>query len=276
MNQCRFCAGTDLKLWVGRYQRCNDCLYICAVPAPTPDEIDRHYSQYHENNHQKSEAKNLARAVSYQQEIRWLKGLLGDPLPGPVFDYGASGGYFLDALVSDGGVAASQAHGDDLSPGAVAQLVKKGYRKTVSSCESKSMQLVTLRGVLEHLLDFRSVIGDLTGLVADGGALFITATPDASSTVANLYRDRWVQHHYPSHFQHFTSALVDQLLAERGFVLVDHVDLYRESVYRSDDDDLHWLRAVKGTVPEVHHAYWGSMMTRLYRRGPDLSSSQEV
>ena len=138
------------------------------------------------------------------------------------------------------------------------------------------MQLVTLRGVLEHLLDFRSVIGDLTGLVADGGALFITATPDASSTVANLYRDRWVQHHYPSHFQHFTSALVDQLLAERGFVLVDHVDLYRESVYRSDDDDLHWLRAVKGTVPEVHHAYWGSMMTRLYRRGPDLSSSQEV
>jgi hypothetical protein len=271
MKQCRFCGGNDLKPWTGQYERCNDCLYICTVPPPSPDEIDRHYSQYHENNHQKSEAKNSARAISYVQEIRWLESRLGSPLPGPVFDYGASGGYFLDALVSEGGVPAQTAYGDDLSPGAVEQLTRKGYRKKMPSLEPGSMKLVTLRGVLEHLLDFRAVVESLTELVAEDGAFFITATPDASSTVANLYRDRWVQHHYPSHFQHFTSALVDRLLAERGFVLVDHIDLYRESVYRSTDDDQRWLRAVHGFNPGTPHAYWGSMMTRLYRRGPQLS-----
>lgn len=270
MKQCRFCGSSDLKPWAGRYERCNDCLYICTVPTPTPEEIDEHYSQYHERNHQESEEKNAARAISYVQEIRWLKSRLGSPLPGPVFDYGASGGYFLDALVSEGGVTADAAFGDDLSPGAVTRLMEKGYQKPVTALEPGSIQLVTLRGVLEHLLDFRTVVESLTDLVAEDGAFFITATPDASSTVANLYRDRWVQHHYPSHFQHFTSALVDRLLAERGFVLIDHVDLYRESIYRSEDDDLNWLRAVKGIDSEMRHAYWGSMMTRLYRRGPQL------
>lgn len=270
MKKCRFCEGRDLKPWTGNYHRCNDCLYICSVPAPTTAEIDEHYSRYHENNHQKSEAKNAARAISYVQEIRWLERQLGSPMQGPVFDYGASGGYFLDALVSEGGVQQEDAHGDDLSPGAIEQLISKGYRKTLDSIDARSIKLVTLRGVLEHLLDFRGIISSLTELVAEDGAFFITATPDSSSTVANLYRDRWVQHHYPSHFQHFNAALVDYLLAERGFVLVDHTDLYRESVYRSDDDDLHWLRAVRGTAPEVHHAYWGSMMTRLYRRGTTI------
>lgn len=274
MKQCRFCGGHDLKPWVGTYQRCNDCLYICSVPAPTPSEIDQHYSQYHENNHQKSEAKNQARAVSYRQEIQWLKSRLGDSIPAPVFDYGASGGYFLDAMVNDGGVPANEVYGDDLSPGAVDQLILKGYRKTTGACEPRSMGLVTLRGVLEHLLDFRGAIASLTDLVAENGYFFITATPDSSSTVANLYRDRWVQHHYPSHFQHFNSALVDSLLAECGFVLVDHVDLYRESVYRSADDDARWLRAVQGITAGEHHAYWGSMMTRLYRRGPQSFPSQ--
>lgn len=255
-----------MKPWTGRYERCNDCLYICTVPPPTLEEIDQHYSQYHEKNHQESETKNAARAISYVQEIRWMESSLGGPLPAPVFDYGASGGYFLDALVSEGGVPATAAFGDDLSPGAVEQLKKKGYRKTLPSLEPKSMGLVTLRGVLEHVLDFRGVVESLTDLVADDGFFFITATPDASSTVANLYRDQWVQHHYPSHFQHFTSALVDRLLAERGFVLVDHVDLYRNSVYRKDEDDLCWLRAVHGVNEGSAHAYWGSMMTRLYRR----------
>lgn len=273
MKQCRFCGGSDLKLWAGLYERCNDCLYICAVPGPTPKEIEQHYSRYHEDNHQKSKAKNSARAISYIQEIRWLESRLGSPLRGPVFDYGASGGYFLDALVLEGGVLPQAAYGDDLSPGASEQLARKGYLKSVTSLELRSMQLVTLRGVLEHLLDFRGVIARLTNLVAEGGAFFITATPDASCTVANEYRESWVQHHYPSHFQHFTSALVDRLLAERGFVLVDHVDLYRESIYRSDNDDTHWLRAVHGgasTLMEMRHAYWGSMMTRLYQRASNL------
>ena len=266
MKQCRFCAGSDLKQWTGRYERCNDCLYICAVPPPSQNEIDEHYAHYHEKNHQASEIKNEARAVSYSQEICWLKKQLGDPLPEPVFDYGASGGYFLDALTTEGGIAKNSAYGDDLSIGAAKTLETKGYRRPIDTLTHRSMRLVVLRGVLEHLMDFRSVVKQLTDLLADDGAFFITATPDASSTVAEVYRDAWVQHHYPSHFQHFTSALVDRLFAEVGFILIDHVDLYRGSVYRSNEDDAYWLASIHGRETNMRHAYWGSMMTRLYRR----------
>lgn len=266
MKECRFCNGTDLKVWTGKYYRCNDCLYICTVPAPSTEEIDAHYANYHEQNHQASETKNKARAISYIQEIDWIKRQTNRPLKGPVFDYGASGGYFLDALVGHGGINTDVAFGDDLSPGARETLAQKGYRLPIESAEKGEMQLVVLRGVLEHVLDFRTLLKELTSLVADDGYFFITATPDSSSTLANVYREKWVQHHYPSHFQHFSSALVDQLFAELGFTLADHVDLYKDSVYRSDSDDSSWLAVIQHDKPGQKHAYWGSMMTRLYKR----------
>ena len=266
MKECRFCQGTDLKVWTGNYYRCNDCLYICTVPTPTPDEIDAHYAHYHENNHQASEVKNKARAVSYKQEVDWLKAQISSPLEGPVFDYGASGGYFLDALVSDGGISKEQAYGDDLSIGAIESLASKGYHLRMDKVPKNSMKLVVLRGVLEHVVDFRQLLKSLTELVSEDGYFFITATPDSSATVANMYRDNWVQHHYPSHFQHFSSSLVDTLFAELNFVLEDHVDLYKHSIYRGDTDDENWLSTVQKGEPGKKHAYWGSMMTRLYRR----------
>jgi SAM-dependent methyltransferase len=266
MKTCRFCQSTDLKIWTGNYYRCNDCLYICTVPVPTPAEINNHYAHYHEKNHQASEAKNKARAVSYIQEVDWIKSQVTGHLEGPVFDYGASGGYFLDALVEYGGIQKAHAFGDDLSIGAVDTLTEKGYHLSVDKVEGGTMNLVVLRGVLEHLVDFRGLLKQLTDLVAEDGYFFITATPDSSSTVANLYRNEWVQHHYPSHFQHFSAALIDELFAELNFVLADHVDLYRHSVYRSAQDDENWLSTVQKRDPQKRHAYWGSMMTRLYKR----------
>ena len=274
MKECRFCKGSDLKIWAGKYYRCNDCLYICTVPTPTAQEIDKHYAHYHEKNHQASEAKNKARAKSYIQEVDWLKAQLGKSIEGPVFDYGASGGYFLDALIEHSGLTTEQAFADDLSIGAVSTLSEKSYHLSVDSVDKKAMKLVVLRGVLEHLMDFRGLLKQLTELVDDKGYFFITATPDSSATVANVYRDEWVQHHYPSHFQHFSSTLVDQLFAELDFVLVDHIDLYRHSIYRSEKDDQTWLASVNGCKVRdasendfsKKHAYWGSMMTRLYKR----------
>ena len=97
-----------------------------------------------------------------------------------------------------------------------------------------------------------------------GGHFFITATPDSSCTIANIYRDKWVQHHYPSHFQHFSATHVDILMGESRLVISDTVDLYKDSIYRKGNDDSSWLNAVDGGSVFEPHAYWGSMMTRLY------------
>jgi len=266
MHKCRFCGGENLSRWTGDYFRCNDCLYISTVPEPSVDELNEHYKHYHEKNHQASQQKNEQRLVSYQQEVQWLTKQLGNPLPGKVFDYGASGGYFLDALASFGGVPTDLLNGDDASPGAINLLKEKNYYCPIHELEDKSTSLLVLRGVLEHLLDFRGVLNQLCAAVEDAGYFFITATPDSSGTVANLYRDQWVQHHYPSHFQHFNSALVDRLLAENSFVPLAVVDLYQKSVYRSDKDDQVWLNTINGKESGGRHAYWGSMMTRLYKK----------
>ena len=262
---CRFCSGNDLKVWVDQYYRCNDCLFVSAVPAPTTEELDQHYCGYHEKNHQASALKNDQRALSYAQEISWLADKLDFSGIGQIYDYGASGGYFLDAF-RNALAPSTELYGFDASPGAVEQLRDKGYYKELINLQEGEAGLVTLRGVLEHLLDFRGIVHDLCRGVRSGGYLFITATPDSSSTVANRYRREWTQHHYPSHFQHFNTNLVDILMGENGLVPHGTIDLYESSVYRNDTDNAHWLSHCQGTMEGINHAYWGSMMTRLYRK----------
>ncbi len=263
---CRFCGGEDLKQWSQDYYRCNDCLFICTVPAPTVEDLKLHYSTYHENNHQASQLKNEQRSQSYKQEVEWLMSQIGRSLCGNIFDYGASGGYLLDCLANVGGVEKDLLAGDDASPGAINSLKEKGYFQPFDAISENSLSLAIMRGVLEHLLDFRDVVEKLCFKVKVDGYFFITATPDSSCTVANIYREKWVQHHYPSHFQHFNSSLVDRILGENGFIPFGVVDLYFDSIYRGGDDDSVWLNTVRGDGKGSAHAYWGSMMTRLYKK----------
>jgi hypothetical protein len=265
LSDCRFCGSRDKTLWVGNYFRCNECLFISTDPAPTNDEIDRHYKGYHENNHQASAVKNEKRAISYGQEVSWLKslGVISDVAT--VFDYGGSGGYFLDVL-SEHTDSGAIHYACDLAAGAEARLKEKGYFKSLDEVPAGSIDLFVMRGVIEHVVDFKGLLDLAASKISRGGYFFITATPDASCTVANRYRDAWVQHHYPSHFQHFSSHHIDELLGAGGMAPHAVTELYFDSPYREVTDDLNWLQFLSDTECDTSHAYWGSMMTRLYRK----------
>mgnify|MGYP001103994238 CR=1 FL=1 len=265
ITSCRFCGSGDKKLWVGNYYRCNDCLFISADPHPSNEEIENHYKGYHENNHQVSEDKNRKRAVSYQQEIMWLKNLGILKNISTIYDYGASGGYFLDAISAQTN-SNTALYASDLALGAQSVLKEKGYFKSLNEVRPNSIDLFVMRGVIEHIVDFRQTINDVASTISKDGYFFITATPDASCTVANLYRDAWVQHHYPSHFQHFSSHHLDELLGLVGMVPFAVTELYPGSPYREKNDDHEWLNALIDNSGNRAHAYWGSMMTRLYRK----------
>ncbi len=285
--QCRFCHSTRLNLWTStprNYYQCVDCLFISVAPLPTSTELDQHYFAYHDLNHQADEKKNLLRSYSYKQEIAWMMKyipFLSKSIDREVeiLDYGCSGGYLLDMLSETCQEIPLRLYGTDISIPAIDILKQKGYYYEFDKIRSQTLfDLAILRGVIEHVPDFKSLIDQILGSVKVGGYFFITATPNGTSTCSILYRHNWVQHHYPSHIQHFSAHHFDYLCAEHGFSRVDSVDLYFDSPYKKPDDSTIFINSVKDNglsfhkVPEaplnkkLGHAYFGSMLTLLYKK----------
>ncbi len=82
-----------------------------------------------------------------------------------------------------------------------------------------NFDLVTLRGVIEHIPNHASLIELLNNQLRVGGFLYISATPDFSSPCAVLYKSYWGQIVTPEHIHQFTPASLQILLSKSGLVM---------------------------------------------------------
>ena len=238
-------------------------------------DLKKHYTKYHDNNHQASLQKNEARLKSYRQEVEWLKslGVLSDGMS--IFDYGCSGGYLLDYI--SGQFSKCVLSGYDLSDDSQVILRQKGYFAEPKDLRDP-VDLIIVRGVIEHVVDFKGLMAHLASKIRVGGCLFITATPNGSSAAAQLLRHNWVQHHYPSHIQHFSDFHIDYLLSRSSMLRLSAVDLYQDSPYFEESSALSIMGYV--STKEVSDLYsssgqedqalrvpfYGSMLTLLYKK----------
>ena len=227
--------------------------------------------------------KNDLRLQSYHQEIDWLCNHIdfkthSRERPLCIFDYGCSGGYFLDIFKEKLNDIPLLLKGDDKSNPAIKILKEKNYYISLSDIivENLSFDIVILRGVIEHVPDFRGLFQSLSQILTKGGYLFITATPNGSSPCATLYRHNWVQHHYPSHIQHFSSHHLDYLAALNNLIRVDSIDLYSDSPYKKDTDietfcdsiqqgTIRYTNHCQDNLNSLKHAFFESMLTILYQ-----------
>ena len=92
----------------------------------------------------------------------------------------------------------------------------------VSKIQGK-FDLVTMRGVIEHIQDHNEILDFLSKKITQGGGLFISATPDFSSFPASFYKEGWNQAKCPEHIHQFTSTSLTYLLFRAGLFL-KHLD----------------------------------------------------
>jgi 2-polyprenyl-3-methyl-5-hydroxy-6-metoxy-1,4-benzoquinol methylase len=283
---CRFCDSRKVDLWTSvpkNYYKCFDCNFISVYPLPTYTEINDHYRDYHDKNHQAIKEKNDLRKLSYCQEIDWILKYIdlnnsSDTNLFKVFDYGCSGGYFLDEIKKNINMESLLLNGYDRSNPAIKILKEKGYYIDFFNIKNQyKYDLIIIRGVIEHIVDFKKLFMVLSNMLSINGYLFITATPNANSPCATLYRHNWVQHHYPSHIQHFSSTHFDYLSAKNGLIRIASTDLYNESPYMNESDKKIFMQYVSKqfisfnqknseVIKDLSHAFYESMLTLLYRK----------
>jgi SAM-dependent methyltransferase len=88
---------------------------------------------------------------------------------------------------------------------------------TRSEFPSKSVDLIVMRHLIEHLPDPVSILGDCAAIMADGATLLIE-TPHIEHTLDNLV----IGNFYHQHLHYFSRFSLEIILRRAGFAIVAH------------------------------------------------------
>ncbi len=250
--------------------RCGGCGLKYTWPQPDPAVIgqyyDEDYGSWHIKKDDRDGLKSLVRRITLNRyfgyaaqrgEVSGLKGMLAGlasffyavnvNVPdgarrGKLLDIGCGSGDFLHEMKSLGW----DVRGVEPSPAACLLAEKRWGIKPlcgeVKDVEERGFDLVSLRGVIEHLYNPLETLGEIRGLLNPGGRVFIT-THNIEGSGPRFYGTRWVGWEVPQHLYFFDRRTLPLLLEKAGFRPV-----YLKNCFRTVDlfNTLHPSRMEQG------------------------------
>lgn len=177
-------------------------------------------------------AHDARRERMYQQEYARLNDRM--PAGGFVLDIGCGTGGFLCNFGSQW-----HTYGFEPSDYAAGQAAKKGVTmfETLEDVPQHSMDLVVMRGTLQHMSNPMATLDQATRILRPGGLLAILATPDTDSLVFRIWFDlpalepgrNWVL---------FGHRCLRNILQRLGYVGIEVLHPYRGTPYASPVSDV--------------------------------------
>lgn len=215
---CLCCNGTSFEAFGSKDNydlwKCTACGFVAARPLPTPEELDRIYSQYDGSRvYAKKRDKKIRRTY-------WrLRRLMLFRKARTFIDVGCSLGYAVAAATKAG----LDACGIEMDADAVARAKQEfGAEKfrvvdvREIAAAGEKYDIVHCSEVIEHAIDPASFAAALAQLVAPGGVLFLT-TPDAGHPRVPRAFTTWNEVQPPKHLHLFTKAGMRALFGRLGF-----------------------------------------------------------
>jgi len=183
-----------------------------------------------------------------------------------VLDFGCSTGIFLTCMKDKWEKAGFEVNNYELKHLKANTKSMKIFSK-IEEIYGK-FDIVTIRGVIEHLTDFKPLFSVLEKNLKKGGIVYMCATPDFSSPAAILYKERWNQISVPYHCHQFTQASIALLFAQNGFGLKALYHPYEDTPYTKSNDLKTFINNSKEShiinMGNTHHAYPGTMMSLIF------------
>ncbi len=147
-----------------------------------------------------------------------------------LLDIGAGTGDFLLVAKNNGW----QTTGIEPSLKAKEIAKKKGvsFVNQISEISDKSIDVVTMWHVLEHVPDLENQISELKRIIKTNGTIII-AVPNFKSFDANHYGKFWAAFDVPIHLWHFSKTAIEKLFDEKDLKLTKTVPMKFDSFYVS-------------------------------------------
>ena len=201
---------------------CGQCGFCYADTAASQTDYDRYYAQFSKYEDNRTSTGGGGTGLDAVR-LRGLAGQMAAVLPADhraaILDIGCANGGLLAELRKLG---FRDLLGIDPSAACVANTAAQpGLRALAGSLTALPpglgrYDLIVLSHVLEHVADLRGVLASVTGLLAEGGRLYIE-TPDASRYTECLTAP--FQEFNVEHINHFDLAAFGNLLGREAFVL---------------------------------------------------------
>ena len=205
------------------YYRCPECGLVATLPLPDAESIEAHYrSKFEAGNYQllrdnaeryKKIYRDGARLIgSYlQRQGRTFAGL-------KVLDIGTFTGEFLEVMQE----MDADVYGLELQSEAVeianqklpGRVLKADVHDTIYP--QIDFDLITLSGLIEHVVDPELMLGRVFELLKPGG-LIMLQTPNSASLLARLMRQYWPPYSPVEHIYIYGRGALERSLTQHGF-----------------------------------------------------------
>lgn len=277
-SACPVCRRSEIRRERSKaevpFARCTTCSYVWAHPMPDEETLTRLYdrdfleSSYHPDRARDRDLMRM-RELQYERDrellLRFVDG-------GEILDYGCGNGRFVlgfPASFRKWGFELNAVAREELLRGTGLQVLESP--KEIPNAAPGGFDVITMRGVIEHLPDPERVLRQLVGVLKPGGYLFLCATPNIDSPCALVHGQEWNQFVPPYHLHYFSPRTLAVLGARHGLGLLHSETPYLDTPYADfDRDGPAFLEAVADFLtqrPTRRSApYAGTMMSLVFRR----------
>ena len=243
VDSCILCYSKRNYEWASqpapfRAVKCSDCGFVWMQAQPTPNILEKYYSDYIGRRRLSNQTKMQQRSLQYEDDKLILQQYVKE---GRLLDIGCNGGFFLDCLDNT-----FEKHGIELDATAVKYAHENyGFGANVrcgNFLEAKypegSFDVLLMRGTIEHVPKPVEVIERCSKLLKEGALFYITATPNVDSLAAELFRDRWLLFHPIQHLWHFSPNTLRLVCDRFGLSFVSVAFSYLGTAYENYQSDL--------------------------------------
>ena len=226
---CTVCTRDQQHMFDYRsyhYYRCPKCSHVTTYPTPDRNAIHEHYDRkFNEGNYQLLRDFSQEYRKIYDYYVRILdlqlltRGLSWDGLK--VLDVGCFTGEFLQILKTHG----ADVYGLELQSRAVEianrKLDGRVFQVDIDRADfpQMSFDLISLLGVIEHVVDPIRLISRAQELLCPGGLLLIQ-TPNSGSFLARAMRGLWPPYAPVEHIHLFSRQSLTVALLQLGFTKI--------------------------------------------------------
>jgi len=269
---CVCCKGTDFKEWTFRHDfpasECLNCGFVFMNPQLEASGLQDYYQKYLSKRRIKDKKKMEQRKIQYQLDVDLLASR--GYVKGMVLDVGCNGGFFLSALGDS-----YERYGTEIDSESIAYCLKHypEFSHNVfhgdlldAKFDDAQFEIVTLRGVIEHVPNPAQIIQEVGRILKPKGVLYICATPNADSVTARTYRENWALFHPVQHLWYFAPNTFNNLLSRNGMRLIWKEFPYAGTPYENFKSDIkefatYLERCQETSEPIISPPFYESMMS---------------
>jgi 2-polyprenyl-3-methyl-5-hydroxy-6-metoxy-1,4-benzoquinol methylase len=252
--------------------KCKNCGHGSYRNIWTQSQFDQIYGAEYAKDYLNLTETHNQRREQYVLDLLLLKEFFHKSLN--VLDFGCSSGEYLDSMPDLWDKSGYEVNSKLVS---ILNATRPGYHiyNNLGDIE-EHFDLITLRGVIEHIPEFSILIEFINKQLKVGGTLYISATPDFSSPCAVEYKSKWGQIVSPEHLHQFTPASLQILLSTSGLVMKGLYHPYMGTPYENWESDSNIYIANKAAglrdrlnskeVNPQNHPFPGNMMSVVFEK----------